>query len=268
MRKKTAWIAAMLVVAAALVCVVNSRIALNPEVIFGGFDSVFVRGNELENTEEEDKAKAEKENDSSDYSDLDFPNIDINAWCFILINDSHLVKDYDPEVVNYPDTEVYFDEDAYYQLVGLIEAAKDAGFSPYISNGYISYTAQQQLFNAKAIEISEKQKCSFEDAQTLAEKEIMLPGTSDHQSALAVDITDKQYDVYDYSKMDMEFFAWLDKHCAEYGFIKRYPSNKSSITGHDEPWHYRYVGAASAKFITENGLCLEEFVEHYDYQKS
>ncbi len=74
---------------------------------------------------------------------------------------------------------------------------------------------------------------------------------------------DQQYEVLDYSKMNAEFFAWLDANCAQYGFIKRYPSGKESITGWDEPWHYRYVGKEAAEFITQNGLSLEEFIAHY-----
>ncbi|MCI6973825.1 MAG: D-alanyl-D-alanine carboxypeptidase family protein, partial [Clostridiales bacterium] len=83
------------------------------------------------------------------------------------------------------------------------------------------------------------------------------------QTGLAVDIFDQKYSVYDYSKMNAEFYKWLDANCAEYGFIKRYPSDKVELTGWDQPWHYRYVGKEAAKFIMENDLCFEEFCAHY-----
>ena len=56
----------------------------------------------------------------------------------------------------------------------------------------------------------------------------------------------------------------MDAHCAEYGFILRYPKDKEDVTGIIyEPWHFRYVGKEAAEYIMENGLCLEEFVELY-----
>ena len=66
-----------------------------------------------------------------------------------------------------------------------------------------------------------------------------------------------------YEDMNQKFYAWLDEHCAEYGFIKRYPTRKLLLTGWDEPWHYRYVGVEAATFIMENNLCFEEFYAHY-----
>ena len=66
-----------------------------------------------------------------------------------------------------------------------------------------------------------------------------------------------------YSDFDDDFKAWLEEHCWEYGFIQRYPSKKCLRTGWDEPWHYRYVGKEVAKFIMDNGICYEEFYEHY-----
>ena len=92
----------------------------------------------------------------------------------------------------------------------------------------------------------------------------MFPGTSEHQLGLAVDLMDKNYSRLVYENMDQEMFAWLDAHCAEYGFIKRYPTRKLLLTGWDEPWHYRYVGVEAATFIMEHGICYEEFYAHYD----
>ena len=97
-----------------------------------------------------------------------------------------------------------------------------------------------------------------------AAKLVAPPGTSDHQTGLAVDITDKYYSQMDASKMDQDFLAWLKDNCAEYGFILRYPSSKVSITGWDEPWHFRYVGKVAAEFIMDNNLCLEQFISLYE----
>ena len=96
-----------------------------------------------------------------------------------------------------------------------------------------------------------------------AKKYVMYPGSSEHQLGLAVDIMDRQYKSLIYENMDQDFFAWLDEHCAEYGFIKRYPTRKLLLTGWDEPWHYRYVGVEAATYIMEHGICYEEFYKHY-----
>ena len=103
----------------------------------------------------------------------------------------------------------------------------------------------------------------YQKAAAEAKKYVMYPGSSEHQLGLAVDIMDRQYKSLIYENMDQELFAWLDEHCAEYGFIKRYPTRKLLLTGWDEPWHYRYVGVEAAKYIMEHGICYEEFYKHY-----
>ncbi len=62
---------------------------------------------------------------------------------------------------------------------------------------------------------------------------------------------------------ELPVLLWLQEHCAEYGFIYRYPKEKQEITGWYEPWHFRYVGKDAATYIMENDLCLEEFIELY-----
>ena len=125
------------------------------------------------------------------------------------------------------------------------------------------------MFNSKASQIAigmgitdyldpEYQKAA-DEARTI----VMFPGSSEHQLGLAVDLLDKNYSRLVYSEMNQDFFAWIDAHCAEYGFIKRYPTRKLLLTGWDEPWHYRYVGKEVATFIMEQGICYEEFYAHY-----
>ena len=265
MKIKKAFLLLMLIIAAAaLVFVIESRTGLRSEVILGGSDDVFVNSDNLKKPLDDYDGSVVTEDK---YADLNFPSIDIEDWNYIIINSSHVIKDNTPEVSEVGDLGISFDNRAINQLVGLIQAARQAGFDPYVARGYVSYTAATQQINEEATKLTAGGRLSFEEAVKIATKNSEVPGTSDHQTALGVDITDKQYDEYDYSKMNAKFFEWLDEHCAEYGFIKRYPSDKSSITGVDEPYHYRYVGAVAAKFIMENGMCLEEFVEHYDYQK-
>ena len=86
---------------------------------------------------------------------------------------------------------------------------------------------------------------------------IAVPGTSEHSLGLAVDLNSLEESFEQTAQ-----FKWLIEHCAEYGFILRYPKDKEDITGISyEPWHYRYVGEDHAAKIMEQGLCLEEYVQ-------
>lgn len=258
--KKTVWTFCMLLLAAVLVLIVNSRMQLTSEVVMGGSDSVFVETDDLSAPMDDYDSSTELSDDK--YVDLSFPDIDINNWRYTLINEFHPSSSYTPNLIRY-ESGITFETDASVSLNSLMAAAREAGFDPYIAVGYRSYADQQLLFNEKALSLTENGAYTYAEAQEITAELIARAGTSDHQTGLGVDIMDKEYEILDYEKMDAEFFAWLNEHCAEYGFIQRYPLSKKSVTGRYEPWHYRFVGIEAAKFITENGLCLEEFVAHY-----
>ena len=94
---------------------------------------------------------------------------------------------------------------------------------------------------------------------------VAVPGTSEHQLGLALDLVDARHVKLDESQENTDAYKWLSKHCAEYGFIVRYPNGKTDITGIIyEPWHFRYVGVEAATYIMENGITLEEYLsDHY-----
>ena len=103
----------------------------------------------------------------------------------------------------------------------------------------------------------------FQKAKPAAARVAAPPGTSDHQTGLGADIVDQYYSSLSVDTVNARFLSWLADNCADYGFVIRYPSDKVSITGRNEPWHVRYVGDAAARFMTEHNLCLEEFVALY-----
>ena len=89
----------------------------------------------------------------------------------------------------------------------------------------------------------------------------MPPGYSEHSTGLAFDIVALSYQMLNEKQEKTEENKWLQEHCAEYGFILRYPKGKEEITGISyESWHFRYVGTEISKYIMENGLTLEEFL--------
>ena len=90
---------------------------------------------------------------------------------------------------------------------------------------------------------------------------VAQPGTSEHQTGLALDIVAAGYQILDEEQEDTAEQKWLMENSWKYGFILRYPSEKSDITGIGyEPWHYRYVGKAAAADIYRTGVCLEEYL--------
>lgn len=103
---------------------------------------------------------------------------------------------------------------------------------------------------------------SRERAEIEAAKWVAVPGTSEHQTGLAVDLVALNCQILDESQETTSEQIWLMKNAYQYGFVLRYPSDKSDITGMEyESWHYRYVGKEAAKEIHEKGICLEEYLE-------
>ena len=100
------------------------------------------------------------------------------------------------------------------------------------------------------------------DAYYLTAQAVTIPGASEHEIGLALDIVSDKYSGLNEGFGASDAGIWLEKHCTEYGFVIRYPLGKESITGIEfEPWHFRYVGKKAAKVMKEQNLCLEEFTE-------
>lgn len=98
---------------------------------------------------------------------------------------------------------------------------------------------------------------SAEEATSKAEQVIAKPGTSEHETGLAIDIAGDE----DYGQDTGSVLAWMNDNAYKYGFVLRYPSGKESVTGAAaEDDHYRYVGKEAAKVMYDKGICLEEYL--------
>ena len=152
------------------------------------------------------------------------------------------------------------DERVYHDLQDMMDAARAEGLSPIICSSYRTYETQQKLYNRKVNQYL-SQGYSPEEAEAEAGKWVALPGTSEHQTGLAVDIVAMSYQMLDEHQENTAEQKWLMENSYKYGFILRYPTEKSDITGINyEPWHYRYVGKEIAKVLYENDICLEEYL--------
>lgn len=153
------------------------------------------------------------------------------------------------------------DERAYPQLQQMMDDCRAGGLNPLICSSYRTREKQETLFNNQVNALI-AQGYSQVDAKTEAGKSVAVPGTSEHELGLALDIVDTDNQNLDQSQEDTPVQKWLMENSWRYGFILRYPNGKSEITGIIyEPWHYRYVGKDAAREIFESGLCLEEYLE-------
>lgn len=182
-----------------------------------------------------------------------------------LINwESPLPQDFEvPELKKLKNNQV-IDSRVYPYLQDMMDAARSAGYAPLICSSFRTWDKQSSLFERK-VQFYINQGSDREIAEEQAAVWVARPGTSEHQAGLAVDIVSVDYQVLDEGQEDTPLQQWLMEHCWEYGFILRYPSDKSELTGVGyEPWHYRYVGKDAAQTITEQGICLEEYLDALD----
>ncbi len=164
-------------------------------------------------------------------------------------------------LVGLKSTEMRADPEAFAALVRLLEAAKKDGVTGIaIVSSYRGYEKQKKLFDDRVQELM-KEGLNREAAEAKTADTVARPGCSEHQTGLAFDLVVMNGDGTLQSFGQTAQCDWMQHHCQEYGFVQRYPAGKENVTGIDnEPWHYRFVGMENAQAITEDGLCLEEYV--------
>ncbi|HNW85577.1 MAG TPA: peptidoglycan-binding protein [Candidatus Limiplasma sp.] len=153
-------------------------------------------------------------------------------------------------------SEIQGDKEAVAALQEMFEAAKNDGITGWqVSAGYRSFQYQKELFN-KQVAAYEAQGKSEKDAISATRQTVADPGTSEHHTGLAFDIT-----VADTIFKGTKQQVWLHKNCWDFGFIVRYQEGKEAITGFvAEVWHIRYVGVKHSTVMRDQNLCLEEYI--------
>ncbi len=152
---------------------------------------------------------------------------------------------------------IQMDAIAYDALCRLFDGAALEGYALLVKSGYRSYGTQKTMYRNRL------EKDGGKDTGVVA-----APGASDHQTGWGCDILNTEYAGKPRMTSDFGDTAegqWLQEHCADYGFIIRYPEGKEELTNTIyEPWHLRYVGKEAAGYIMGNELCLEEFAEEWE----
>lgn len=185
-------------------------------------------------------------------------------WQLVLVNPwNKLPEDFRVELKKLSNG-LRVDARIYDDLSAMLSDCRKAGLSLLVCSAYRSQETQTRLYRNK---ISRLRAAGYtaEKAVQEAGRWVAVPGTSEHQTGLAVDLVAASYQILDQKQEQTAEQKWLMEHCWEYGFILRYPTDKSEITGIGyEPWHYRYVGKTAAAAIHDSGLCLEEYLQQLE----
>ena len=176
-------------------------------------------------------------------------------WRLLLVNPQNpMPEGYTVNVVEYDDVEM--DEricDAYKEMQ---RDAHENGYTLWISSAYRSVEKQQDLLDAEVSRHMREDGLSEEEALEKALQTMTVPGYSEHNTGLAIDLNGV-------TAIEDEEYEWLCRHAADYGFILRYPQGKEAVTGIQfEAWHFRYVGQEHAQYMVQHDMCLEEYIAY------
>lgn len=185
------------------------------------------------------------------------PITDAENWNLAIINTKYPLPDsYAPTLSNAINgSNIQLDSRVSEHYAEMYAAAKLSGcvLTPY--SGYHTYALQENTFNRK-VNFYVNKGMSAEEANQKASAQVLPAGCSEHNAGLAMDIVSASSDF-----INTKEYKWLCENAHNYGFILRYPEDKTAITGMNfEPWHWRYVGAQAAKEMKEKNQCLEEYL--------
>ncbi|WP_414295749.1 M15 family metallopeptidase [Streptococcus cristatus] len=181
----------------------------------------------------------------------DLPKVSVDDWELILVNRSHLQEESHPKLTQINDIQV--DSRIAANTRQFLAAARAIAPEETLISGYRSRAEQTELYE-EALTLAEEEGLSRQEAEQEVQKRIQLPGASEHQTGLAIDMSEPE-------GQNDEVANKIAEIAPKYGFILRYPEGKSDITGVDfENWHYRYVGVESAQYTQKHHLVLEEYL--------
>ena len=210
--------------------------------------------------------------------------IDKNDKYLMLVNKKNAVgADFVPEDLVDIDAKyttggksIQLEKTALEALIKMLDDMKVAGITNVtVTSAYRTYDYQKRLFNNY---IAEEAKANPTWSEEKVKEQVLTysaePGTSEHQTGLCVDLfTNEMEGLYNYGSeteknpwdkgfAETDAYEWLCENAHKYGFILRFPEDKTDVTGYSyESWHYRYVGVEHATKIHEKGITLEEYLD-------
>lgn len=220
-------------------------------------DEILLAHEEYLTNREQEKPEAPSEEEQSEAV---FSSDD---WRLLLINKQHPIPDDYSFTLTTITGSMQCDERILEDLLLMLQAAKNDQVNLIICSPYRTDASQVSIFS-RHVKAYMNKGLNYIDSFKLASQEATVPGYSEHQIGLSLDIYTASHMTLDSAYGETEAGRWLAEHCSEYGFILRYPKGKEYITSIGyEPWHFRYVGKEAAQIIMSEGITLEEFWERY-----
>lgn len=212
--------------------------------------------------QEPEKAAAKAEGIAGNLLETGKETGEEEGWKLTLVNKWNPMEEgYKPAVAEI-ENNYYFDARAVGYLQEMLADGRREGLDFWVCSAYRTIEKQTDLFEEKVRRVTAETGLTGEAAREKAGTEVAFPGTSEHNLGLAVDIVARDYQILDEKQARTPEAQWLKENCWKYGFILRYPTDKTDETGIIfEPWHYRYVGEKAAEEIMERGICLEEYLD-------
>ena len=202
----------------------------------------------------------------------EIPGVMANGYPILVNDDNYIPDDYqhtylinmkdycDASVVKIKGSDIEAEKFAVDALLVMLRDAQAQGYKNWqVNAGYRSIQYQKELFDNR-VYAYRQEGMSGQQARAKVRQTVADPGSSEHHTGLAFDVAVTGEASFGATKHSV----WLKEHCWEYGFIIRYPADKTAITRISyEPWHIRYVGTAHSLIMRDENLCLEEYIDKY-----
>ena len=219
--------------------------------------------NDLSNSEDNTRSISNtQENNTLENTKVQYDNIkeESNDYLMLINKNSGINENYIPPDLVIPNVKFRVADDmcremrldAANALENMFNDAEEDGINLIAISGYRSYDYQKVVYDRSVAT----------EGQQYTDNYVAIPGTSEHQTGLVMDLLSDEYLSLDEGFENTRAFQWIMENMTKYGFILRYPKGKEDITGYDyEPWHLRYVGVDVAEEIMSKGITLEEYLE-------
>lgn len=186
----------------------------------------------------------------------DLPNVSSTDWELVLVNRNHITPEMNPDLTQIDN--IYVDSRIADNVRDFLKAAQAIDSNEHLISGYRSVAYQEKLFQSYiSQEMANNASLTEEEAKKIVETYSQPAGASEHQTGLAIDMST----VNSLNESDPAVVAKVKAIAPQYGFVLRFLDSKSISTGVGyEDWHFRYVGKASAEYMTSHNLSLEEYV--------
>ena len=182
----------------------------------------------------------------------DLPQVSTKDWNLVLVNRDNKLAELNPQLVDVEEIKV--DSRIAEQTKQFLAAARAVAPEESLISGYRSVEEQTEIYNERVAQL-EATGLPHEEAERQAQTQVQVPGASEHQTGLAIDMSAP-------NGQSEEVAQQIIALAPQFGFVLRYPEGKNAITGVDyENWHFRYVGVENAQYMAKHQLVLEEYIQ-------